>query len=226
MLNEKGVWKTIKDDFGVPASKFKTIVVELPVGTQACRLRTNSEVYWDRLAWAVDAPEGNNEITRLELSQAELRFRGFSTVSKANDSSPEIADYETIATTTERWRSIEGYYTRFGDILELLSKTDDRYALVTAGDEMRLRFPELPPVRDGWKRDFVIVGDGWIKEGDYSNLFSKTVLPLPTHATNDYSRVPTRLEDDPVYQKHSTDWLNFHTRYVAPDRFRNALRNK
>ncbi len=226
VLNEKGVWKTVKDDFGVPASKFKTIVVDLPLGTNRFRLRTNSEVYWDRLAWAVAANDTQNEISQLELSQAELRFRGFSAVSKANDSSPEIADYETIATTTERWRSIEGYYTRFGDILELLTKTDDRYALVTAGDEMRLRFAELPPVREGWKRDFVIAGVGWIKEGDYNNVFSQTVLPLPTRATNDYSRIPTRLEDDPVYKLNSADWLNFHTRYVAPDRFRNAVRNK
>lgn len=226
MLNKRGVWETVKDDFGVPASKFKTVVVDLPLGTKRCRLRTNSEVYWDRLAWAVAMPGAGNETTRIELSSAELAFHGFSAVSKPNLSSPEVADYETIATTIQRWRSIEGYYTRFGDIRELLMQPDDRYVLVTAGDEMRLRFAELPPVRAGFKRDFVIVGDGWIKEGDYNNVFSKNVLPLPTRLSSDYTRAPTRLEDDPVYQKHSDDWRRFHTRYVAPDQFRNALRNK
>lgn len=226
ILDENGAWKTVKDDFGVPAGKLKTIVVELPKGTKRCRLRTNSEIFWDRLAWAMSVPDAENENRRLDLSQAELRFRGFSVIDKKDASSPEIPDYSRIATTTQRWRSIEGYYTRYGDILELLTATDDRFALVSAGDEMRLRFAALPPVRAGFERDFVIVGNGWIKEGDYNNVFSKTVLPLPTHATNDYSRPPTWLEDDPVYQKNKADWLNFHTRYVAPDFFRNALRTR
>jgi len=226
ILTESGEWKPAIDDLGVPASKFKTVVIDLPNGTRRCRLRTNSEVYWDRLAWAVAIPDATNEVTRLDLAHAELGFHGFSAVSKKDNSSPETADYETIATTNQRWRSIEGYYTRYGDILELLSQTDDRYALVASGDEMILKFRELPPVRPGWKRDFVMVGDGWIKEGDYNNVFSQTILPLPTHSTSDYSRVPTTLEDDPVYKRHRSDWVNFHTRYVAPDRFRNALRNK
>jgi len=226
VLDENGVWKTIKDDFGVPAGKLKTIVVELPVGTKRSRLRTNMEIFWDRLAWVERTEANENIVNKIDLSNAELKFRGFSVIDKKNDSSPEIPDYQRIATTIERWRSIEGYYTRYGDILELLSKTDDRYAIVGAGDEMRLKFPALKPVKEGFERDFIIVGDGWIKEGDYNNVFSKTILPLPTHANNDYSRQPTTLEDDPIYQKHKADWVNFHTRYISPDSFRNAMRKK
>ncbi|MCD9188521.1 MAG: FG-GAP-like repeat-containing protein [Pyrinomonadaceae bacterium] len=222
--DESGNWKTVKDDFGVPAGKLKTIVVELPNGTKRARLRTNMEIFWDRLAWAESVSESENVVQKIELSNADLAFRGFSEINKKDESSPEIPDYNRIATTIERWRSIEGYYTRYGEILELLTKTDDRYAIVASGDEIRLKFPALAPVKQGFVRDFVIVGNGWIKEGDYNNLFSKTILPLPTHATNDYSRKPTILEDDPVYQKNKMDWLNFHTRYVAPDSFRNAMR--
>lgn len=224
--DESGNWKTVKDDFGVPAGKLKTIVVELPKGTKRARLRTNMEIFWDRLAFAESVSESENVVQKLDLSNAELKFRGFSVIDKKDESSPEIPDYNRIATTIERWRSIEGYYTRYGDILELLTRTDDRYAIVASGDEMRLKFPALAPVKQGFVRDFVIVGNGWIKEGDYNNLYSKTILPLPTHATTDYSRKPTILEDDPVYQKNKLDWLDFHTRYVAPDSFRNAMRNK
>jgi hypothetical protein len=32
------------------------------------------------------------------------------------------------------------------------------------------------------------------------------------------------LEDDPVYRRHARDWQEFHTRYVTPERFRNAMR--
>ena len=45
-----------------------------------------------------------------------------------------------------------------------------------------MRFPAVPPPAAGWTRDFVFIGDGWMKEGDYNFQFSKTVLPLPYHA--------------------------------------------
>ena len=35
-------------------------------------------------------------------------------------------------------------------------------------------------------RDFIVVGDGWVKDGDYNTTFSRTVLPLPTHASGRY----------------------------------------
>ena len=75
-----------------------------------------------------------------------------------------------------------GYYTRYGDVRELVNEIDDRYVIVNSGDELSLRFSEQPPPPVGWVRDFVIVGDGWIKDGDYNSTFSKTVLPLPYHA--------------------------------------------
>jgi len=224
VAGDDGQWRTLGGDLGVPAGKLKTVVFDLPAGTKRARLRTNSEVFWDRLAWAAAIPDDGLSFAQVELSDAELLHRGYSVIEKANDSSPEIPDYERIATTIERWRSIEGYYTRYGPIGELLARTDDRYAIVASGDEMRLRFRALPPVRAGFVRDFIFVGVGWIKEGDYNNRFSRTVLPLPTHADSDYSRPPASLEDDPVFQRNRRDWEDFHTRYVAPDSFRNAVR--
>ena len=82
-----------------------------------------------------------------------------------------------------------------------------------------------PPPPAGWKRDYVLVGDGWIKDGDLNTVFSKTVLPLPYHGMKDYSVPPGELENDPAYKLHPEDWQNFHTRYITADAFRNALRN-
>ncbi|MGE3467835.1 MAG: FG-GAP-like repeat-containing protein, partial [Pyrinomonadaceae bacterium] len=211
-----GGWKTAKEDLGFPAGKMKTVLLELPKGERRFRLGTNMEIFWDRLSWAADVTTSETIETRLSLASAELRHRGFSVMNKRDASSPEIPDYSNLQTTTQKWRDLEGYYTRYGDVLELLTGIDDRYIISGAGDELVLKFPELPPVRKGWRRDFVIIGDGWIKDGDLNSVFSKTVLPLPTHSTNDYSRRPSLLEDDPVYKRHSTDWQVFHTRYVAP----------
>ena len=96
---------------------------------------------------------------------------------------------------------------------------------MNAGDEMSLRFPEQAPPPTGWVRDYVFMGDGWIKDGDYNSTFSKTVLPLPYHANQEYTAVPGSLEDEWAYKQHPEDWQKYHTRYVTPDAFRNALRS-
>lgn len=219
-----GAWKVANESMGFPAGKMKTMTIELPIGTRAARLRTNMEIFWDKLAWAVYEDGVRNKTMRLELTATELRHRGFSVIEKKDDSSPEVPQYDRLLTTGQRWRDMEGYFTRYGDVLDLLTQSDDRFVLMNGGDEIVLKFAALPPPAAGYKRDFVLIGDGWIKDGDLNSVFSKTVLPLPTHATNDYSRPPTTLAADPVYQKHKADWVSFHTRYVAPDRFRRAMR--
>ena len=63
-----------------------------------------------------------------------------------------------------------------------------------------------------------------LKDGDFNTTFSRTVLPLPTHAAARYDRVPGRLEDDPIYRRYPADFAEYHTRYVTPDAVREALR--
>jgi hypothetical protein len=107
-----------------------------------------------------------------------------------------------------------------------LAHVDDRYVIMDAGDELRLLFPVPPPPPSGWTRDFVLVGDGWVKDGDFNTTFSKTVLPLPAHDQPHYDAAPPalELEDDPVYRRHAKDWRAYHTRFVAPDDFLAGLK--
>jgi Tfp pilus assembly protein PilF len=226
-----GGWVTKQSHLGFPAGRNKTILVNLDgvflQGTpRRLRLRTNLEVYWDEIRWAKGLPGAEIKQTRLAPETAELRYRGHSTITQANDSSPETPDYNRLAGTVQRWRDLVGYYTRFGDVRELLEKVDDRYVIMNSGDEMAFRFAAPPQPQAGWVRDFVLVGDGWIKDGDYNSTFSKTVLPLPAHDIHDYTTVASRLEDDPVYRRHPEDWQKYHTRYVSPEGFQNALRTK
>ena len=65
-------------------------------------------------------------------------------MNQANASSPEIPDYNRIAASSQIWRDLEGYYTRYGDVRELLAAMDDRYVIMNAGDEITLRFPRSP----------------------------------------------------------------------------------
>ncbi|HKV42568.1 MAG TPA: CRTAC1 family protein, partial [Blastocatellia bacterium] len=227
-----GNWVVARDSLGFPAGKNKILVFDLsgifrPGAPRRLRLRTNMEIYWDQLEWASGLSGGaeNDSLRTVRLSpaSAELRYRGFSLFTKANQSSPDLPDYDHVVTTGQRWRDLIGYYTRYGDIRELLQKVDDRIVIVNAGDEMALRFAAPPPPPAGWVRDFVLIGDGWIKDGDFNSVFSKTVLPLPAHDVKEYNSLPARLEDDPVYRRHPRDWQESHTRYVTPDRFQTTL---
>lgn len=226
----QGRWSAARPDLGFPEGKVKTILIDLngvfkPGAPRKLRLRTNLEVYWDAIRWAAGISHAEPKITHLQATTAELRYRGFSVVKAADASSPELPQsYDQLEGVVPKWRDLEGYYTRFGDVKPLLARVDDRYVIMNAGDEMRLTFAALPAPSAGMTRDFVLIGDGWVKDGDYNTTFSRTVLPAPTHASAAYSRPPTRLEDDPVYRQHRNDWQTYHTRYVMPDQFMRGLK--
>ena len=225
----QGGWVVAKSDLGFPAGKNKTIVIDLqglfrPGMPRLVRLRTNMEIYWDAFAWAPGLPDAELTTQRLQPHIAELRYRGFSVVQVADRASPEVPQYRALEGTAQRWRDLIGYYTRFGDVRELLQTVDDRYVIMNAGDELGLYFEAPAPPPAGWQRDFILIGDGWVKDGDYHTTFSKTVLPLPAHDQSDYTTPPGQLQDDPVYRRHASDWQRYHTRYITPRRFHEALR--
>jgi hypothetical protein len=160
----------------------------------------------------------------LPAATAELRFRGFSrTTEDLAAHAPETPHYDQVANTAPRWRDLVGYHTRFGDVRELLDRVDDRYVIMNAGDEIRLSFTAPAPPPAGWTRDFVLIGDGWEKDGDFNTGYSKTVLPLPRHDDPAYTATSFELEQDPAYVRHPDDWQRYHTRFVAPDRYLRGL---
>ena len=227
--NGNGGWVVVRPNQGFPAGRKKICLFDLtgvfrPGTPRRLRLRTNLEIFWDSIEWAKGLPDTVLKTVGIDPSSADLRYRGYSVINKPNESSPEVPDYDRLASSRQIWRDLIGYYTKFGDVRELLQKVDDRYVIMNAGDEMAFRFPAQPSPPAGWTRDYILIGDGWIKDGDYNSTFSKTVLPLPYHARQEYVDKPGRLEDEWVYKQYPNDWVNYHTRYVVPDSFRNALR--
>jgi Tfp pilus assembly protein PilF len=223
-----GGWTVARPNLGFPAGRNKICLIDLtgifhPGMSRKLRLRTNLEVYWDQIQWARGLPNTPMHVTHLAPTYADLHYRGYSTIHQANASSPEIPDYQNVAATTQIWRDLEGYYTRYGDVRELLNKVDDRYVIMNAGDEMALRFPVPAAPQAGWVRDYVLTGDGWIKDGDYNSTDSATVQPLPYHARTAYDTPSGALVDEWVYRHHPEDWLTWQTRYITPEPFHHAL---
>ncbi len=223
-----GTWETVHENLGFPSGKTKTILIDLsPVKrqpeSQRLRLHTNLEIYWDALFTATKLDASLAKVTHLMPANADLQYRGFSVVNEHDRSSPELPDYSILSGTSQIWRDLEGYHTRFGDVMPLLKEVDDRYVIMNAGDEMLFKFPEIDSISAGDQRDFVLIGDGWVKDGDYNTTFSRTLRPLPSHGDPIYDKAPTRLQDDPVYKRHASDWIHYHTRYVSPDHHARGL---
>lgn len=225
-----GAWHVVRSNLGFPAGRNKTCLIDLtgllrPGAPKHIRLSTNLEIYWDQIEWAQGRPDAPLKITRLAPAYADLHYRGYSTIHQAGVSSPEIPDYNRLMATTQIWRDLTGYYTRYGDVRPLLDQVDDRYVIMNAGDELSLRFSVLPPPPAGWVRDYVLAGDGWVKDGDYNSVDSATVRPLPYHARRLYDSPPLPLEEEWAYRHHPEDWENYQTRYVTPGPFEKALRS-
>lgn len=229
--NGTGGWKVVHKDIGFPSGKNKEILIDVegifePGTERKVRLYTNMEVYWDQIRLGIQQEQANVQKTTIAAERSNLRYRGFSKLEQTDRFSPTVPNYQQIASTSPKWRDLEGYYTRFGEVTELTRQQDDRYVIMNAGDELQFRFPELKAPPEGWERDFVLVGDGWIKDGDYNTIFSKTVHPLPYHGLKHYRGTPGPLQEDPVYKKHKEDWGTYHTRYISSDAFNMALRFK
>lgn len=223
-----GGWVTVRPNLGMPAGRNKICLIDLtglfrPGIPHEVRLRTNLEIYWDQIQWARGLPSTPIRVTWLEPSYANLHYRGYSVIHQANWSSPEIPDYNQLQSTTQIWRDLQGYYTRYGDVRPLLEKIDDRYVIMNAGDELALRFPVPAAPQAGWVRDYMIASDGWVKDGDFNSVDSQTVRPLPYHAKTEYDAPPAPLQHEWEYRHHREDWLKWQTRYVTSASVRNAL---
>jgi tetratricopeptide (TPR) repeat protein len=206
--NERGDWVVIDADMGMPAGKPKTIVVpfEFPSSRRELRIRTNLCVYWEDVFLTPDLEAPEAVLTTLDAVSADLRFRGFS----PNQVHPLRLEPEKFfydgATPTSLWNPTPGFYTRYGDVAGLLASVDDRMTVMGSGDEIRLLFPEtkLPALKPGWRRDYLLLVDGWAKDRDANTAHGQTVGPLPFHRMSQYPFTqPGEQHPDPEYQKNT-----------------------
>ncbi len=207
-----GGWETVTTDLGFPSGKNKTVIADLTGRVPAngrIRLRTNMQVYWDQ-AFLAPLAAITPRITRLDPAGAELRYHGFSrTYPKDGRSGPAWFDYADV-TSNPAWEPIRGWFTRYGDVLPLLLGSDDRYVVFGPGDEIALSFPAgaLPVLPSGWRRDFLIYTDAWMKDADLNTASGNTVEPLPFHGMTRYPYGPEQaFPSDPMHRRFLDQYL-------------------
>jgi Flp pilus assembly protein TadD len=215
-----GNWKTVIEDMGIPSGKPKPMAVDLSgkflSTSREVRIVTNLCVYWDEAFLVENDAPPPARLTTLPALSADLHFRGFSRPTiDPQRKQPEEFNYQIVSDTSS-WNPTSGNYTRYGDVNPLLAAPDDRMVLMGSGDEIRLRFSarNLPPLPAGWKRDFLLLVDGWAKDADANTAFSQTVLPLPFHAMSSYPY--------PAGEHYPQD--DFHKEYLRQYNTRPALR--
>jgi len=183
-MGVEGKWVLVLDQVGYPAGMSREMVIplpkeKLPKGCRKIRLSTNQEIYWDRIFVAF--PEACPEAKRVEmrLAGAKLVQSGF-----AMRKSGRRPDYE-YGKRVPLWdtRAQEGFYTRFGDVKELVESADDAVAIFGPGEEVEMEF-EAPP----GEGIFVLELKGWCKDKDLLTKDGETVGPIPSRAGSNAKR--------------------------------------
>ena len=228
VINSKGEWETVIENLGFPMGKDKTVIADLSgkflSGDHRVRIRTNMEIYWDYVFFSDNIPNAPVISSVLNPVSADLHYRGFShSYRKGGRYGPHWFDYSNVD-KNKKWRDLTGNYTRYGDVLPLLTESDNKYIISNAGDETSVEFDAktLPELKKGWKRDFLIHSVGWVKDGDINTTLGSTVLPLPFHGMKSY---PPSAND--VYPKDAEQQKylkEYNTRVVTSEEFRNALK--
>jgi hypothetical protein len=208
--------------------KDKTVIADLTgkflTDDHRIRIQTNMEIYWDEIFMAENIEDTPVIRTALDPVSAGLQYRGFSrTYRKGGRYGPHWFDYSTVE-KDPKWRDQSGNYTRYGDVLPLITESDNKYVISNAGDEISIEFDatRLPELKKGWKRDFLIRSVGWVKDADMNTAFGTTVEPLPFHGMKNYT--PSKVDpypEDPDLQEYNKE---YNTRKVTPDKFLSRLK--
>ena len=216
-LDSHGKWVRVTDDMGFPAGGPRTITVDLsgklPPGTQRVRISTNLQIYWDNILVNRTPQEQTVRLADVPLVRANLDFHGFPL--KIEDKPPGNVKYiYEKASPTGPYTRPAGSYTRYGDVLPLLSSIDDKLAVFGSGDEVALDFDPagLRPVPAGWTRDYFFAAHGYEKDMDFYAYDFSDVEPLPFQLMGSY---PYPGKSFPLDDDHLKYLLEYNTRYMS-----------
>jgi hypothetical protein len=228
VMDSSGHWQTVIPNIGFPMGKDKMVIANLTgkfltPNDRRIRIQTNMQIYWDEIFFSSGLSKAPVHMHDLTMTSARLAYRGYSaSYRKGGPFGPHWFDYDKT-TRGQKWRDLTGYYTRYGNVLPLLKAADDEYIIANSGDELSIDFDatKLPALPKGWRRDFLIYSEGWVKDGDLNTTYGQTVAPLPFHAMPSYPYGPnTAYPTDPGHKKYQQE---YNTRLIGTDNFKNAL---
>ncbi|MFZ0300506.1 MAG: FG-GAP-like repeat-containing protein [Candidatus Sulfotelmatobacter sp.] len=242
-LDENGKWVRVIDDMGFPAGGARTMTADLtgklPLGTRKIRIITNLQIYWDSILVSrtpqhvappsrqlsgteggtpTEQPAGCRRygvcLTPVPLIRADLGYHGFPLKIEGTPPGNVQYIYEKTSATGPYTRPA-GTYTRYGDVLPLLTGLDDESVVFGSGDEVRLDFDpaNLPALPQGWERDYFFAAYGYEKDMDFYAAEGNFVAPLPFLKMGDYPYAPNK--SFPLDDAHVNYLLEYNTRHMS-----------
>ena len=214
-LDATGHWTRVVEDMGFPAGLERTMIADLtgklPAGTRRIRIVTNLKIYWDAIR--IDQTPDANEIRTAEvpLARASLEFLGYPREIRLTPASDTTYSF-TNRSMTGPYAHAAGNYTRYGDVLDLLTAADDRFVVFGSGEGVKLDFDphSLPALPAGWVRDYFFYANGFEKDLDFYAAYAFSVEPLPRHTLLSYPyAVGKEYPDD---AQHLGYQLEYNTR--------------
>ena len=218
-----GQWVRVIHDMGFPAGGPRTMTADLsgklPPGTQKIRITTDLQIYWDSILVSRTPQDFRNKaqsarLTPVPLVRADLGFHGFPLKIEGTPPGNVQYIYEEVSATGPYTRPA-GTYTRYGDVLPLLTALDDQLVVFGSGDEVRLDFDpsQLPALPQGWVRDYFFAANGYEKDMDFYAAEGNFVAPLPFLSMGDYPYTPRK--SFPLDDAHVNYLLEYNTRHMS-----------
>jgi tetratricopeptide (TPR) repeat protein len=198
---------------GLERTMIADLTGKLPPGTRRIRIVTNLKIYWDairidqtpdakeiraasgpeiHLASATETRAGDaSRVTadapevrtaEVPLVKASLDFLGYPKEIRLEPASDTVYSF-TNRSVTGPYARAQGNYTRYGDVLELLTTVDDRFVVFGSGEGVKADFDprDLPALPAGWLRDYFFYANGFEKDLDFYAADAFSVEPLPHH---------------------------------------------
>jgi hypothetical protein len=153
-------------------------------------------------------------VMQVLLMHADLEFHGYPLKIEGKPAGNVQYIYEKVSATGPYTRPA-GSYTRYGDVLPLLTRTDDKLAVFGSGDEVELDFDpsNLPALRKGWVRDYFFAANGYEKDMDFYAAEGNYVAPLPFLSMGEYPYAPKK--SFPLDDAHLKYLLEYNTRSMS-----------
>ncbi|HEY8669276.1 MAG TPA: ASPIC/UnbV domain-containing protein, partial [Terriglobales bacterium] len=215
--NKNGKWIRVTDDMGFPAGLPRTVTADLsgklPQGTTRIRIATNLQIYWDNILIDRTPADRDYKLNEIPLIRANLDYHGYPRQIEDRPPGNVKYVYKEVSRTGPYARQA-GTYTRYGDVLPLLTAFDDELVVFGSGEEVALEFDpaKLPPLPKGWSRDYFFQANGYEKDMDFYAAEGSTVEPLPFQRMGTY---PYPGKSFPADDEHLKYMLEFNTRFVS-----------
>ncbi|KKR31921.1 MAG: hypothetical protein UT64_C0047G0001, partial [Candidatus Falkowbacteria bacterium GW2011_GWF2_39_8] len=215
VIDNNGEW-TKATEFGGPMGDTRPFVVKIGDiwKTEDYRIRIKPgytlayTMVMDKIALD-DSEPVSFEIKEVDPIYADLHYAGRDIYKDSTFRSSMSAQNKNLPDNKDAW--FYGNFTKYGNVLPLLNKGDDRFVIMRHGDEIDIEFP-APEQKENTERKIFIYADVYYTpKYDHANKYkfvndTVDVLPFKGMSAYPYSTEEWPYKEDQEYKKYLEEW--------------------